>query len=177
MIYLLRHGETDWNKKDLMQGQVDIHLNEKGKSQAQALNHSLSHTFDKVYVSPLTRAIETAQIVVPDINPIVDERLLEFSYGPYEGKSLYEVDDDFKNFLFHPLTVLPPEGVETMEHLNNRIASFIKDINLEEDVLIVSHGVAIRSFISNLTDLNPWGVQIENCTLYTIKDNKVIKVE
>lgn len=74
-IYILRHGTTEWNNKHLIQGQTDIHLDEFGKIMAKATGEGLKSEgihFDKVYSSPLSRACETARIILSclDDNPV-----------------------------------------------------------------------------------------------------------
>jgi broad specificity phosphatase PhoE len=64
MIYVVRHGQTDWNLEGRFQGRIDIPLNEKGKNQAKKTKEKLEGIeFDKVFSSPLKRALETAQII------------------------------------------------------------------------------------------------------------------
>ena len=85
-LYVLRHGETDYNKEGIFQGQNNIDLNEEGIKQAQITAKSLENIFfDKVYVSPLKRAIETAKIVTNNELEI-DDRIKERSFGKLEGK-------------------------------------------------------------------------------------------
>ena len=83
-IYMIRHGETDWNKKRKLQGQVDIPLNEFGKLLAKETAPALADVpFAVCYTSPLKRAAETARLVLGDREvPIVpDKRIQEMSFG------------------------------------------------------------------------------------------------
>ena len=77
MIYVVRHGQTDWNLEGRFQGRIDIPLNEKGKSQAKKTKEKLEGIkFDKVFSSPLKRALETAKIITDE--PIdIDDRIIE----------------------------------------------------------------------------------------------------
>ena len=77
MIYLVRHGQTDWNLEGRYQGRIDIKLNSKGIEQAKEIKEKLKEIkFDKVFSSPLKRALETAQIIT-DNDIEIDERLIE----------------------------------------------------------------------------------------------------
>ena len=88
LIYIIRHGETDWNTKRLLQGATDIPLNQNGIEVARLTAKALKDVpFDVIYTSPLSRAVQTAEIMRRDRDiPIIpDERLKEISFGPYEG--------------------------------------------------------------------------------------------
>jgi len=83
-IYLVRHGETDWNRENRLQGQTDIPLNNTGISQAYQLRQKINARnlkFDAVYVSPLQRTLKTAQIIVPGVPNASDNNLKERSAG------------------------------------------------------------------------------------------------
>jgi len=107
-IYMIRHGETDWNKKRKLQGQVDIPLNEFGKLLAKETAPALADVpFAVCYTSPLKRAAETARLVLGDREvPIVpDKRIQEMSFGEFEGLCCREDGifriRDFATFLMH----------------------------------------------------------------------------
>ena len=88
MLYIMRHGKTDWNAKHKLQGRTDIPLNEEGIQMAeQAKEKYKDVNFDICYCSPLVRAKQTAEIVLEGRNiPIVyDDRLMEMCFGVYEG--------------------------------------------------------------------------------------------
>ena len=87
-LYLVRHGETDWNKVKKIQGQVDIPLNQFGKRLAEETAEGLRDIpFDLCISSPLSRAHETARIILyrKDIPIIKDARIEEMAFGEYEG--------------------------------------------------------------------------------------------
>ncbi|MBQ2914954.1 MAG: histidine phosphatase family protein [Clostridia bacterium] len=88
MIYFIRHGQTEWNVLGLMQGQTDIPLNDTGRAQAKQMAKSLQGiTFDKVFCSPLSRALETCQAVVDASQIVTDKRIAERYFGEFEGES------------------------------------------------------------------------------------------
>ena len=85
-IYIIRHGETEWNTKRLLQGATDIPLNQNGVEVAKLTSEALKEVpFDIIYTSPLKRAVETAEIMRGDreIPVILVDRLKEISFGPY----------------------------------------------------------------------------------------------
>ena len=87
-LYLVRHGETDWNKVKKIQGQVDIPLNQFGKHLAEETAEGLHDIpFDLCISSPLSRAYETARIILEgrDVPIITDARIGEMAFGEYEG--------------------------------------------------------------------------------------------
>ena len=91
MIYIVRHGQTDWNKLGKIQGHTDIELNDLGEKQALSIKEKLKDVkFDKVFSSPLKRAFKTAQIIY-DGEIVSDNRLKERYNGELEGKTKSEI--------------------------------------------------------------------------------------
>ena len=91
MLYIMRHGKTEWNELHKLQGRTDIPLNENGRKMAREAGKRYREIhFDICYCSPLIRAKETAELVLEGrIVPIVtDDRLMEMCFGEYEGKQL-----------------------------------------------------------------------------------------
>ena len=89
VLYFIRHGETSWNVEGKMQGQTDIPLNENGIRLAEETAEGLRDIpFDLCISSPLSRAHETARIILygKDIPIIKDARIEEMAFGEYEGK-------------------------------------------------------------------------------------------
>ena len=163
-IYIIRHGETDWNKVRRLQGRSDIPLNEEGRRLARITGEALSSVdFSCIYTSPLQRAKETAMLVKGDrqIDVIEDERLQEISFGIYEGhccaKDNYEIPDpDFMNFFTQPDQYHPPEGAESIEELCARTTDFLQELvhttqyGAEDAILLSTHGAALRGLLSSV---------------------------
>ncbi len=86
-IYVVRHGETDWNKNGICQGKTNISLNENGIAQAKVLKDKINvNLIDICYVSPLNRTIETAKIITNNkLDLIIDDRIVERGFGTLEG--------------------------------------------------------------------------------------------
>lgn len=143
MIYIVRHGETNWNVEGRYQGRIDIELNKNGINQARQISEELKDTeFDKIFSSPLKRALQTA-IIISSGDIIVDDRLTERSNGDLEGKLKSEcnIDIDFNN---------PNENrlnIENILDFRKRIKDFFDDITNnypDENILVVTHaGVGI----------------------------------
>lgn len=135
-LYIIRHGETDWNKMRKLQGQVDIPLNEFGRHLAEVTAEALREiSFDLAITSPLSRARETAQLVLGgrEIPILEDARLKEMGFGEYEGLCCkgegYNIPDpDFKNFFDAPEKYRPPRGGESFEQLSGRLDEFLTEL-------------------------------------------------
>lgn len=189
-IYLVRHGETDWNKARKLQGTADIPLNEYGRELAKKTAFGLRDiSFDAVYASPLVRAKETAEIIVGKrgIPVVTDARLMEIDFGNGDGTDISAAESDPENpfyfFLKQPERYVPSAG-ESFRDVEERARSFIQDVILPGEkkwgsVLIASHGGFIRSFLNcvekrSLADF--WnGIPQKNCavTILECKDGRI----
>lgn len=158
-LYIIRHGETAWNKEKLLQGQSDVPLNEYGRSLALITKEALKDIrFDIIYASPLWRALETAQLITGRKDIITDDRLKEISFGVGEGVPSDTLGDTFMNFFFAPEKYVPPENGETYEQLVERARCFLEQQiypRREENinVLIVAHGAMNKALMLNLKKL------------------------
>ncbi|MBO5535075.1 MAG: histidine phosphatase family protein [Clostridia bacterium] len=171
MIYIIRHGQTELNRRQVLQGRSDAPLNETGIAQAQQMAEALaSVVFCRVFSSPLRRAVQTARIVAPNVEPEMDERLIEMDYGPYEGTDLTalppEVRTFFSDFIHNPA----PDGMEPLSSVKRRAGSFLEDVKgLEGNILISTHAIAMKGILEQLTpDSNGayWSTYIGNCAVY-----------
>ncbi|MBI1730144.1 histidine phosphatase family protein [Candidatus Acetothermia bacterium] len=166
LLYLVRHGETEWNRKNLCMGQLDIPLNDLGIRQAERLAERLSKIkIDALYSSDLSRASQTAQIIAKrrTLRPIAMKDLREIFLGEYQGLSTEELRERF------PSAYLIPSGkaaqakelaypeIETRTQLYNRgvkILNQISDQHPNQTVVIVSHGGLIRCLTSYVLGQN-----------------------
>lgn len=162
-IYMIRHGETDWNVENKLQGRSDIPLNEKGRQLAKITGEALREVpFSAIYTSPLKRAKETALLIRRDRNiPIYEEeRIQEVSFGIYEGfhcsEKKYDIPDpQFIDFFKKPEAYCPPEKAESIEALCKRTTDFLQELvhNKEldkETILVSTHGAAMRGLLSSV---------------------------
>ena len=100
-LYIMRHGETEDNTKRILQGQKNNPLNNQGKKQALEAREQLKDiVFDKIYVSPLIRAIETAELVTGRKKEefIVENRIIEIGFGALEGTPSDKMEPPYNNF-------------------------------------------------------------------------------
>ncbi len=175
MLYIIRHGQTEGNAAKQLQGRQDNPLNEAGVRQASEAGQRLADAgvrFSRVYTSPLVRAVRTAEIVAPGTPQIIDERLIEMEYGPYEGMSLTdpapEVLAFFKDFANNPA----PEGMEQLADVVARMGSFVEDVRslaAREDILVSTHAITMKGALEYLTPESNgsyWSKFIGNCAIY-----------
>ena len=164
MLYIMRHGKTDWNELHKLQGQTDIPLNERGRLMARAAHDEYMDVhFDLCYSSPLRRARETAEILLRgrDVPIRTDDRLKEMSFGAYEGlENSFQIPDCPINVLFKDPASYTESigGAETFEALFARAQSFLSDLALPDvekgkDILIVGHGALNSAIICRLKRL------------------------
>lgn len=167
-VYLVRHGQAWWNVYRKMQGQVNIPLTEEGRMQAVAARRRLADiSFDVCLSSPLSRARETAEIILEGTNvKIVDESLLiEQAYGLAEAEShdgFEREDSDIYGYDRHPERYVPPVGAESFDELNHRLRTFLYAVLIPfaittDNILVASHGAALCALVNELSG----GVPIE----------------
>lgn len=147
MIYIIRHGQTDWNIEHRTQGQTDIALNTNGIKQAELITQKIANLkINNIISSDLKRAYMTAQIINKNFNKNIkaDKRLREFCFGTLEGITRDKITQEtWNNFNENPKQF----NAETKEEIFNRIKSFIDDIksnNINKNTLVVTHGGPIR---------------------------------
>ena len=165
-FFLVRHGETEWNRLRKIQGISDIPLNDTGRSQAAALGDILSkHRFDLIVSSPLSRALETAQIVARKLGmpaPLAIQDLVERNYGEAEGSSGLELDT-----LYPPGTEIP--GREDRADVTKRVVRTLHDLAIrhpEADILAVAHGAVIRCVVDYAAP-GEYSEPITNCSVHS----------
>ncbi len=191
-LYIMRHGETQWNKDGLIQGSSDIALSDYGVELAEVTAEGFLRdgiSFDRIYTSPLTRAVRTAGIMAdkglaPRAEPSfrIDDRLREMCFGKYEGQKLKEIrqyDQNIDHCFRTPSLYVPDETGESYEEVFARIDDFIdrEILPLEDDpdisnVLVICHGTVIRAFLHRFDGLELddfWKVRQPNCCINKIE--------
>lgn len=168
-LYLVRHGQTDWNLKHKAQGQVDIPLNETGIEQAKNLRTKLkSYDFDICYCSPLKRATQTAEIAVNShTNIVFVDDLKERSFGELEGTDprTWNMKDNYDRKLN-----ISTYGIEPINDVLARSKRVLERIKAENTgnarVLVVGHGALLKTLHFNIVgyddDTDFWSFHLEN---------------
>ena len=185
-LYVIRHGQTDWNAEIRLQGQKDIPLNETGRAQARgngtalaALLGETAGSYDFV-ASPLGRTRETMELLraAMGLDPAAyrtDERLKEVSFGDWEGFTLEELEEiapgkiaerDASKWDFIP----PGNDAESYEILSWRIGSWLKEV--DRPTVCVSHGGVIRSLFKL-----KGAMSAEQAAMGAIPQDRILKIE
>lgn len=186
LVYVIRHGQTDWNEIRRLQGQKDIPLNDFGRSQAtengKALSRILGTTvndFDYV-ASPLGRTRETMELLrgAMGLDPTAyrtDERLVEISFGDWEGQTLPELKitepEKVKARKAAKWDFIPPgQDAESYEILSWRIGAWLSSV--DRQTICVCHGGVIRSMFRLVS-----GIEKDIAAEIPIPQDRILRVE
>ena len=182
--YLVRHGETEWNRKGKIQGHLDVPLNEHGRRQVKMLAKRLAKCrFSGVYASDLSRTIKTAQIIAEGCEAPIEtgSDLREFSFGEWEGLTLEEIETRYPNTFTERMDLgerafAAPGGEDTAQMLD-RVRSYctrtLKRYDPAENILIVAHGGSIRALLVcllGMTDDHFWRFRVDRASLSIINN-------
>ena len=182
MLYVIRHGHTDWNSKKITMGRKDIPLNNIGIDEAYITSEVLKDCiFDLIICSPLIRAKKTANIINENRNNeiIYDERIMERCLGDLEGKPYTSNNDDIWDININSSS----DSIETMEEFKNRVYDFLEEIlnkYPEKNILLVTHGGVSALincyFNNNLYEGSISDKFLKNCdyACYDTTKNKVL---
>jgi len=175
----VRHGETEWNERRIIQGHTNSSLNATGREQARALAESLRELgFDQIVASDLDRAEETAVIVgqALGLTPHTDPLLRERSFGEYEGRPTDDLSSDLTG-VEESVYVNPdarPPGGESFRDVVARAQRFLQRVDDEwptTRLLVVTHGgmvQALRAATSQRPLEGTLWFRVGNCTTWTI---------
>jgi alpha-ribazole phosphatase/probable phosphoglycerate mutase len=182
-IYLIRHGQTDWNIAGRIQGSHDIPLNETGLRQAEHLAEAMdTRPVTRIFSSTLVRAKETAEKIGErqKVEVCLMEQLIEVEFGKWEGLTWDEIQKaypkEYGYWTINPAEAAPPDG-ERFETIMNRCVQAWNEIlevtNGREDVAIVSHGATLAHLFSHMMRNAPREdhVIVENASITTIVYN------
>jgi len=162
VLYLARHGETEWNALGRLQGANDVPLNERGREQALALGAALSREgIVRVTASDLSRARQTGEVVARRLGVrelAIDPELRERSFGPFEGLTR------------RASSVAPPGAEETSLVVARMKRALLRCFDRGGPLLVVSHGAAMRLVLSELTGETV--APIANGAIYRLEDRR-----
>ncbi len=166
LIYIVRHGETDGNRNGVLQGWTNQPLNDRGRELAIVTAKALADIeFDIAYSSPLSRAYETAEIIlryshhpIPEI--ITDERIKEICFGEWEGKGITKENfsipsERFNEFYTDTFNFSNAPGGETTWDVIHRTGDFLVEVlnnpvYQDKKILVVTHGFALRALLHHV---------------------------
>jgi uncharacterized phosphatase len=167
-FFLVRHGETEWNRIHRIQGSSDIPLNDTGRAQALHVGGVLArHRFDLIVSSPLSRAMETATIIARRMRmplPLPVQSLVERHYGEAEGCTREDLNRRFPGDT-------PVPGREPREDVQKRVVRTLHDLAIRHphaDILVVSHGGVIRSVVEHAAP-GQYSEPIKNCSVHSFE--------
>jgi len=186
-IILVRHGETEWNVKEVFRGRIDIELNETGLKQAQLLAKYLSDIkIDAIYSSPLKRALTIAEIIANyhKLKVEIAPGLIDFDYGEWQGLPHQEVRDKYSRlyarWIRHPDRVRMPAG-ESLDEVRKRAMNVVDKViaKYKGSVVLVSHRVVNKVLICALLGLDNshfWNIKQDTCgiTSFTYENEQFI---
>ncbi len=188
-MYIIRHGQTPWNARKCLQGRSDVDLNENGIHLAELTGAALRDVpFDMAFTSPLIRAKHTAQCILAgrEVPIVEDERLIEISFGIYEGCCYAEENRQvppqwIENFFHAPQDYVAALGGESLDDVERRTRDFMEDIcdrkELQDKTILVStHGCALRGLLNSIresTREDYWhGGVSKNCAVSIVTCNR-----
>lgn len=189
-LYLIRHGQTEWNTNGRYQGQSDIPLTERGIEQAKALASNFEQTYlggkklEAIYSSDLQRARRTAELVAEKVGlPVeLEPDFRELSFGDWEGLTHAQIaagwEEGFKNFFTHPDLLKIPNG-ETFQQLQDRAVRGIRRIEAkhqakgeEHYAAVFCHGAVLRALLAYFLGMplaNVWRIRQFNTAVNIVR--------
>jgi alpha-ribazole phosphatase len=147
MLLFARHGRTPANAQGLLQGRMDLSLDDVGRAQAQQIAQALSHV-DVVIASPLRRAVETAEAFGRTIE--IDPRWIELDFGEFDGKRREDLPAEVWDQLRSDIHFTPPRG-ESLAQLMERVAPALAEVlerSRDQHIVVVSHVVPIKAVLA-----------------------------
>ena len=184
-LYMVRHGETDWNKARRIQGQVDIPLNAFGRHLAEETGKGLTDIpFEVCISSPLGRAVETAELILEgrDVPILTDRRIVEMAFGVWEGgccsEAEWDLPQEFRYFFEAPERYQAPEGGEDFYMVRKRLEDFLTELYQrkewqDKNILITTHGAALCGILNVIKDKPVsayWGAGVhKNCAVTEVE--------
>ena len=186
LIYIVRHGETKSNVEGYLQGWTDDPLNENGINLAVITGKGMREIkFDACFSSPLTRAKQTAEIILRESGNVntsifLEQRIKEINMGDWERKKFRpgerEVDENaIKTFFTDPFAFLGFPNGETIDEVCKRTQSFLKELIKRDDnktYLVTTHGFALRGMLNFLYEdkTDYWHGHVPyNCAVNIVK--------
>jgi len=177
-LWLIRHGETEWNASGRIQGFSDVALSDTGIKQAEALAARIGHErFDAIYASDLKRAHLTAKTVFPTADIQLDKRIREFNFGIFGGQTWKTMTQEERQqmsvWFLGPYNKRVPQG-ESSNDLRARVSAFVEDLPKSGRVIAFTHGGVVASAAHLVTgrpketrwnEAGSWGFRFANTSI------------
>ncbi|HIF9376456.1 TPA: histidine phosphatase family protein [Photobacterium damselae] len=189
-LYLLRHGQTQFNAEKRLQGHCNSALTEKGQQQATAVGCSLAKEIEDtsgwvIYSSPLGRAMETATIVAKqlgmDPNDIhQDARLMEYNLGDWEQQEIPQLVQQNPTLLDKPDWYLTAPNAETFDQVCTRLAAFLDDSSVPDSIIVVSHGLTgatLRGLYSQMSYPQVWQQDLPQDAYFLLSHQQITRIQ
>ncbi|MBO7152699.1 MAG: histidine phosphatase family protein [Lentisphaeria bacterium] len=162
-VYMVRHGETEANVIDMIQGQSDVPLNERGVAQAELVGARLRNKpFDAIYSSDLSRAAVTARAIAGEREINYTPELREWHFGAWQGKLIAEIaetrPEEYRMFRSNS-SDFAPHGGESVRQFRDRAANFLKELAARHpsgDICCVTHGGFLRMVLLNVMNMEKY---------------------
>ena len=193
MIYLVRHGETEWNRAGRMQGQLDSPLTARGEAQALRIGETLCELLDGVdfemVASPLGRTRATAAIIARalDRDPeamTTDERLMEMTWGDWDGLSRAEIEardpDAWARRKADRWNYPPPGGGESYAMVARRVGDWLASLGPDRSLIVVCHGGAgrvVRGLYGGLTEAETLAQEEPQDAFHLLRDGLIGRID
>ncbi len=187
-IFVLRHGETEFNADKKLQGHCNSSLTSKGSDQARRVGTTLKQYVEnrpfRVYSSTLGRALQTSQIVCEELNYSYENlnkepRLKEFSLGEWEQRTIPSLEQETPNLLAQNDWYLQAPNCETYESVRERLSSWLSDVAHDEDIVVVSHGltgIVLRGLLLGMDYTQVWQQDLPQDAFFIIEDGRITRV-
>ena len=179
MLYLIRHGQTDWNLMNKIQGQYDVPLNDTGRAQATNVSDKLAR-FNLEYIisSDLSRASETAQIIGNKLNIRVDydARLREYDFGILTGMTRRMLDPNSERAFFTNPTYF---NAEPFDAAFARVKGFLESVDFNKNILVVTHGGVINfvlCYLENKDNFQSY-MYYDKCLRIKINNSSILRIK
>jgi phosphoserine phosphatase len=183
-IYIVRHGETQWNKEEVFRGRKDIPLNETGKQQAEKVGLYFSHApvpVNRILSSPLERAMQTAEAISYRTGVAIErtDDFTDMNFGIWEGLTLPEVEKDYpSDFVLWKTSSekLQIKDGETLAIVRRRVSAGLLNINhtQEDAVVIVTHRVICKILILHALGIGNehfWNMKFDPGSITLVEHN------
>lgn len=178
MLYLIRHGQTDWNLMNKIQGQYDVPLNDTGRGQAINVTDKLSRlNLEYIISSDLSRASETAQIIGNKLNIRVDydARLREYDFGILTGMTRNMLDPNSEQAFFANPTYF---NAESFDAAFARVKGFLESVDFNKNILVVTHGGVINfvlCYLENKDNFQSY-MYYDKCLRIKINNSSILRI-